>query len=347
MRNGRKKSGKLIAILIMLIVIVLAIGIGVNLYINSAKKPLDPQATETVAIIIEPGLGTNAIGSILYENGIIKSADGFKLIAKLSGNDGKFKAGDYVLSASMSVDEIMGKLIVGNTSSIRFTIPEGLTIRETTKLLADKGMINEETFLQEIENGSFDYKFVEYLPAGANRLEGFLFPETYDVFATSMEHDILNRLLGQFDAVYKDEYYSRATELGYDLNQIITIASLIERETRVDSERAIVASVIYNRLNMGMALQIDATVQYALGEQKDRLSYKDTEIDSPYNTYKVPGLPPGPICSPGEASIKAALYPESTQYVYYVLDAKMDGSHRFSKSYDEFLKNKNAYINAL
>lgn len=347
MRNRRKKSGKLIAILIMLIVIVLAIGIGVNLYINSAKKPLDPQATETVAIIIEPGLGTNAIGSILYENGIIKSADGFKLIAKLSGNDGKFKAGDYVLSASMSVDEIMGKLIVGNTSSIRFTIPEGLTIRETTKLLADKGMINEETFLQEIENGSFDYKFVEYLPAGANRLEGFLFPETYDVFATSMEHDILNRLLGQFDAVYKDEYYSRATELGYDLNQIITIASLIERETRVDSERAIVASVIYNRLNMGMALQIDATVQYALGEQKDRLSYKDTEIDSPYNTYKVPGLPPGPICSPGEASIKAALYPESTQYVYYVLDAKMDGSHRFSKSYDEFLKNKNAYINAL
>lgn len=188
---------------------------------------------------------------------------------------------------------------------------------------------------------------MEYLPAGANRLEGFLFPETYDVFATSMEHDIINRLLGQFDAVYKDEYYNRATELGYDLNQIITIASLIERETRVDSERAIVASVIYNRLNMGMALQIDATVQYALGEQKDRLSYKDTEIDSPYNTYKVPGLPPGPICSPGEASIKAALYPENTQYVYYVLDAKMDGSHRFSKSYDEFLKNKNAYINAL
>lgn len=151
MRNGRKKSGKLIAILIMLIVIVLAIGIGVNLYINSAKKPLDPQATETVAIIIEPGLGTNAIGSILYENGIIKSADGFKLIAKLSGNDGKFKAGDYVLSASMSVDEIMGKLIVGNTSSIRFTIPEGLTIRETTKLLADKGMINEETFCKKLK----------------------------------------------------------------------------------------------------------------------------------------------------------------------------------------------------
>ena len=131
-----------------------------------------------------------------------------------------------------------------------------------------------------------------------------------------------------------------------DINEVMTIASLIERETMVDSEKAKVASVIYNRLEIGMKLQIDATVQYAMGESKQFLTYKDLEIESPYNTYQIDGLPPGPICSPGEASIKAALYPEDTDYIYYVLSAAKDGTHKFAKTGAEFQKYKQEYKNA-
>ena len=172
-------------------------------------------------------------------------------------------------------------------------------------------------------------------------------PNTYDVAQGSSAHQIIDVMLAQFDKIYKDEYYARATELGYDLNQIVTIASMIEKETRVETEREIVASVIYNRLRQGMPLQIDATVQYALGEWKDRLTFKDLEVESPYNTYKVSGLPKGPICSPGENSIIAALYPKETDYYYYVLDASMNGSHRFSNDYNTFLKNREDYLRAL
>ena len=156
--------------------------------------------------------------------------------------------------------------------------------------MENEGLLNREDFLYEIEYGVFDYKYMPFLPEGSNRLEGFLMPNTYDVAQGSTTHDIIDIMLAQFDKIYKDEYYARATELGYDLNQIVTMASMIEKETRVEAEREIVASVIYNRLRQGMPLQIDATVQYALGEWKDRLTFKDLEVESPYNTYKVPLL---------------------------------------------------------
>jgi UPF0755 protein len=154
-------------------------------------------------------------------------------------------------------------------------------------------------------------------------------------------------MLAQFDKLFTEEYYGKAEALGLSINEVVTIASLRERETRVPEERALVASVIMNRLNVGMPLQIDATVQFALGENKERLSYADLEVDSPYNTYKIEGLPPGPICSPRIESIEAALNPADTNYIYYVLKPELDGRHNFTNSYDEFLRFKDAYTKAI
>ena len=154
-------------------------------------------------------------------------------------------------------------------------------------------------------------------------------------------------MLNQYDKVFTKKYKKRAKELNLSENEIIIIASLIERESQYDGDRAKIASVIYNRIKAGMPLQIDATIQYALGKPKENLSIADTKIDSPYNTYTNKGLPPGPICSPGKASIKAALYPESTDYLYYVVSEKLDGTHNFSKDYNKFLKDKEAYSKAL
>lgn len=342
--KNRKFRVSLIGGIIIILLLVLATGL---LYIQGLDKPFDSDNKEYLSISVPMGTATQAIGNILEEQGVIKNSQRFKWYAKLHGFNGELEAGDYLLSPSMTMGEIMNLMTNGFTKASRFVIQEGLTIKQVAESLEKSGLTTVDEFLAEVEHGDFDYKFMQFLPQGPSRLEGFLMPNTYDVPIGSGAHAVIDVMLAQFDKVYKDEYYVRATELGYDLNQIITVASMIERETRVEIEREIVGSVIYNRLEVGMQLQIDATVQYALGEWKDRLLLKDLKIDSPYNTYIVPGLPIGPICSPGENSIKAALYPATTDYFYYVLDASMNGSHRFSNDYDTFLINKEDYLNAI
>ena len=344
-RRKKKGNGLLIAVISLIILIAIGVG-GFSVIMGDADKALDPDSTAMMVVEIPSGSTTTRIGNILVEQGVIDSADSFKLQSKMQGMDGKYKAGEYTLSPAMTMTEIMEILVSGNVNTVRFTIPEGLRVDEVADKLAAEGLINRDLFLKEIESGEFNYKFLKDAPAGKLRLEGYLYPNTYDVFTTASEHDIIDRLLRQLDTVFTDEMYARAEELGMDLNEVMTIASLIERETMVDSERAKVASVIYNRLDIGMKLQIDATVQYALGESKQFLTYADLEVKSPYNTYQIEGLPPGPICSPGEASIKAALYPEDTDYIYYVLSAAKDGSHKFAKTGSEFLRYKQEYKNA-
>lgn len=347
-RNKRVKKKKLhlslIGGIIIILLLVLATGL---LYIQGLDKPFDSDNKEFISISVPMGTATQAIGIILEDQGVIKNYNRFKLYAKIHGYNGELQAGDYLLSPSMAMGEIMELMKNGYNKASRFVIQEGLTIKQLAEALEKGKFTTKDEFLAEADHGDFDYKFIEFLPQGPSRLEGFLMPNTYDLPMANGAHGIIDILLAQFDKVYKDDYYSRATELGYDINQIITIASMIERETRVETERPIVASVIYNRLEIGMQLQIDATVQYALGEWKDRLLLKDLRIDSPYNTYIVPGLPIGPICSPGENSIIAALYPDTTDYLYYVLDASMNGSHRFSNDYSTFLKNKEDYLQAI
>lgn len=342
-RRRKRYSNKLLIPAIAIFVLA-AVGIAFAANLDNA---LDSGSEEIITVSIPAGSSTASIGHSLAEKGVIGSATKFKLYAKLNGYEGKMKAGEYNFSPSMDLKEVMNVIISGKSNTAKFTIPEGFTVNQTADKLASENLIDQEVFLKQLESGSFDYPFMKYLPAGANRMEGFLFPETYHIYTTATETEIIDKMLAQFDAVFTDKYYKRAKEMGYSVYDIITVASLIERETRVDSERAKVASVIYNRLDIGMNLQIDATVQYALGKQKERLLYKDLEIDSPYNTYLHAGLPPGPICSPGEASIKAALYPEDTEYYYYVLKSKNDTTHNFAKTGEEFEKYAAAYKKTL
>ncbi|MBR0596645.1 endolytic transglycosylase MltG [Sinanaerobacter chloroacetimidivorans] len=343
-RNKIKNKRRfIISSIIVTGIVILAGALIFSFYLNHESKPLQPENTESVLVVVPSGTGTAGIANILEEQNLIDNVGVFKLKSKTSGYEGKFKAGEYSLSPSMSMEEMMKILVSGNTNTLRFTIPEGYDIRRTTEKLAQEGLIDPAAFSQEIETGIFDYKFLKDAPAGTNRLEGYLFPETYDIFTTEKEHDIINRMLSQFDKIFTQEYYDRAKELGMSINEVITLASVIEREARVSEDRPIISSVFHNRLKIGMPLQSCATVQYILGEQKPVLSIKDTQIESPYNTYLKQGLPPGPICSPGADSIKAALYPADTKYLYFL--AKGDGSHAFSETYDQFLRDKDKYIN--
>ena len=346
MGKRRNKVGNkrrlLISAIILIGIIIIAIAAVYTMYMGKESKPVEPGSKNYVTVTIPTGTGTAGIANILDENKIIDNTGVFKLLSKSKGYDGKFKAGQYSLSPGMSMEEIMKILVAGKAETVRFTIPEGYDIKRTTEKLSKEGLINAETFAKEIETGQFEYEFLKDAPAGPNRLEGFLFPETYEIFANANEHDIIDKMLYQFNKEFTKEYYARAEELGMSVRDVITLASIIEREARIPEDRPVIASVFYNRLKINMPLQSCATVQYILGEQKPVLSIKDTQIESPYNTYLHAGLPPGPIASPGADSIKAALYPAETDYLYFL--AKGDGSTVFSSNYDQFLKDKAKYI---
>ena len=343
-RNKIKNRRRLIfSVFIIAAMVLLAAAALFSVYLNKESRAVDPANQDMVAVNIPAGTGTSGIAEILTENNLIRSEGVFKIQTRTRGFDGRYKAGEYSLSPSMSMADIMKILVAGKADTIRFTIPEGYDIRRITEKLASEGLINADAFAKEIETGQFDYPFLTDAPAGGTRLEGFLFPETYDIYTTANEHDILDIMLYQFSKVFTDEYYARAEELGMSVREVITLASIIEREAQIPEDRPIIASVFYNRMKINMPLQSCATVQYILGEQKPVLSIADTKIESPYNTYLYTGLPPGPIASPGADSIKAALYPADTDYMYFL--AKGDGSHAFSSTYEKFLKDKAKYIN--
>ncbi|NLP29677.1 MAG: endolytic transglycosylase MltG [Clostridiales bacterium] len=342
MARKRKRKRLIFKILVAFIIVIIVGSIGFMSYMEKGSKPFDPNDETIIAITIPSGTSTQRIGDILESHGVIANSRFFKLKAKLDKLDGRFKAGDYYLSPSMDMDEIMQIIQTGTENTLRFTIPEGYDIKRTADVLQSNGLINTEEFLKVVKDGDFDYWFLTDTPKGPNRLEGYLYPETYEVFATATERDIIDKMLSQFNKLFTEDHYERANELGMSINEVITLASIIEREAVVPEDRPIISGVFHNRLKIGMKLQSCATVQYILGEQKTILTTEDTQIDSPYNTYIIEGLPPHPICSPRIESINAALWPTETDYLYFL--AKGDGSHVFSKTYEEHLRNKAKYI---
>lgn len=338
---------KLLLVIVCAIIVLLIAGIAALIYINGLDKAYDSSKSDTINVTVEMGSTTEDIGTLLQEEGIIESSSDFKFFSKVKGYDGKYQAGTYALAPSMTLSEIAEIIISGKTNNITFTIPEGYTIYQMADKLSEEGIVDREKFVSLLTDGNFSYDFLSDAQSGKNHLEGYLFPETYTVEFGADEETIIKTMLNQFDTVFTEEFKARAEELGYSLNEIMVIASIIERETQVDEERGKVSSVIYNRLKEGMPLQMCSTVQYILGEQKEILSNADTQIESPYNTYINQGLPPGPICCPGLASIEAALYPDETDYLYFVVSDKLDGTQKFSSDYNQFLKDKEDYYNAL
>ena len=347
-KNG-KKSGKVAIIAVLLVLVILAAGCLV--WVNSISKPVDPDNTELVRIEVPSGAGTEKIGNLLADAGVIDSVLNFRIKSKLVGNDGNYKAGVYEFSPSMSMDEMMKHLLEGKAAeSVRFTIPEGSSVKETAEIIAATGVCTVDEFMAAASSGEFQFPFLNGIPACPTQLEGYLYPDTYDVYKTEAPRDIIMRLLTRYEQIW-NEVKAVAAEnpqaAGYTDHQLIIIASLIEEEAKLDNERPLVSSVIYNRLTKGMNLQFCSTVQYALGKHKERLYYSDLEVDSPYNTYKVAGLPAGPICSPGKASIEAALNPEATDYLYFVVSSAGDGSHNFAATGDDFSSYKDEYLASL
>lgn len=339
-------------IIIAVICIVIVVAAGTAFYIGGMGKALDPENTRTVSVTIASGSGTIQIGQTLEDEGIVASESKFRLWSRIKGYDSQYKAGTYTLSPSMDLQTIADIIVGGKVNTVNFTIPEGYTIYQTARAIADKGLGDYDTLVSLIEAADFDYDFLDLAQDNKNKLEGYLFPNTYTIDEGMSEEQIIKVMLSQFEKeplkAYNDKLvssqYNEAS--GRSLNEIITIASIIERECKVDEERKLVASVIYNRLEKGMPLQMCSTVQYVLGEQKEVLTYADTRIESPYNTYTNPGLPPGPICSPGLAAVKAALNPADTDYLYFVLSEKLDGTSNFSSDYAKFERDKAAYYKA-
>jgi UPF0755 protein len=336
------------------IFIILLVSAAVGLYLlnsayNDMLKPVNPEAVDVYLIIeIPQGANTEAIADILYNEGLIQNQLAFRFYVRRYDLGQGFIAGRYRLSPSFSMEQIILKIQAGEVYSETswFTIPEGLRIEEIAARLEQNGLVNRDRFLDLARQPSPD--LIETYPflAKVNNsgityvLEGYLFPDTYEVNPQVSEGEIITIMLRQMDFVLNSlDYSDRLAELGISLHDMLTIASLIEREARVDHERAMVASVIYNRLAINMSLQIDATIQYILDEPKEFLLYADLEIPSPYNTYLNNGLPPGPIAAPGKESVKAALNPAVSDYYYYNYKYDDTGEHYFSKTYEEHLAN--------
>lgn len=343
-QNHKAKLKKMFFYAFVLLALVLFTGIA---YLADLMEPVTASAdiAETLSVEIPKGCTTSEIGKMLEEKGLIKSRWVFKILTRLKGYEGKYMAGTYAISTGMDIQSIMEEMVQGNvlTETVRFTIPEGFELKQIAELLDQKGIVSKEEFLKEAEEGQFDYEFLEDLPERDNRLEGYLFPDTYEVYVGEDAHSIIDRMLSRFENVAGEiGLIDEDKRNGLSIDQIVTLASIIEKEAANDRERPIISAVFQNRLKKGMKLQSCATVQYVLQERKPRLTYDDLKIDSPYNTYKVPGLPIGPIASPGKESLKAAMHPAQVDYLYFVV--QVDGTHRFSKSYSEFLQHKkNSY----
>ena len=283
----------------------------------------------------------DAVADILYENGLIQYRWLFKLYSKFSTADETIKAGTYQLSMDYDYRALVNGMnpAGGIRVETEITIPEGYTIYRIAEYLEEKKVCDKNEFLDAAANYDFqDYDFIDSSTLGdMRRLEGYLFPDTYEVYVGDTPARVLNKMLANFESKWTEEFQEQADALGYTMREVITIASMIEKEAGGDSERATIASVIYNRLeNPGAStagyLNIDATIYYAIEGTDQSFS---TELDDPYNTYLYQGLTPGPIANPGIASIRAALWPENTDYYYYGLGT--DGLHRFFENYDPFI----------
>ncbi|SCG83270.1 hypothetical protein DW1_1700 [Proteiniborus sp. DW1] len=343
-KKRRKKPILLYFFIIMLIIVLVGI-YGVKKYVDNQLKPIAIDNIKEVQVTIPKGSSSSKIAKILKDNNLIRNELVFRLFAKYEKMDNKFKAGKYVFNTGMTQEEIMGKLVEGGISkdAITFTIPEGFELKQIAERLHEMNLADKDTFLElasKVSNFSSEYEFLKEVPEELS-LEGYLYPDTYEVYVDASEKDIIRKMLNRFDNLYTDEIKAKAKELNLDLNQVITLASIIEREGRAESEREIISAVFHNRIKAGMMLQSCATVQYILGERKPVLSTEDTLIDSPYNTYINTGLPPGPIASPGIKSIEAAVNPADVNYMYFVFNEDEEGTHTFSVTYEEHKKAKN------
>ena len=311
--------------------------------------PVDAQDTDEVTFVVSSGNSLTRVANNLEEAGLIHNRTVFKYYADFLGYGQKIQAGDYKVSRSMSMQQIMELLTTGDGNPItrNITIIPGWTVRDIAAYLKEQGAIDDENAFLEMcrtgQNFSAYYYVADVLssPNAFSRLfalEGYLAPDTYEVYTNATPEDIIKKLLSQTEAVFKTEYHDRAEQLGMTMDQIITMASMIEKEAK-NADFAKVSAVFHGRLRRNMTLGSDVTVKYATGVKRMALSSADLAVNSPYNTYLYSGLPLGPICSPSAAAIQAALYPDeqfmAEGYLYFCSKDPNTGELHFSRTLEE------------
>ncbi|MCA1031852.1 endolytic transglycosylase MltG [Bacillus timonensis] len=355
----KQKEARLIRRIVLIIFIILLLTIsgligGGYLYIKSALEPVDPTSSETVEVTIPIGSSPTTIAKILEENGIVKNAKVFRYYTKFKNESG-FQAGDYTLSPSMTFKDIISNLKTGRIVEevvFRLTIPEGKQIVQIAKIIGEKTGHKEEDVLNKLNDQKYIEKLMSIYPSILTDvilgedikypLEGYLFPATYPFYKEDPSiEEIIETMLDKTEEIV-GKYESEMVAREFSVHELLTMASLIEEEATEKADREKISSVFYNRIEIGMPLQTDPTVLYALGEHKDRVLYKDLEIQDPYNTYVNVGLTPGPIANAGEMSIVAALNPADTDNLYFL--ATSAGDVLFSRTLQEHNEKKAKYI---
>ena len=287
-----------------------------------------------VYFTVRPGMSVSEIGKELYERGIIDSEMKFWWTAKLNGFENKVKSGTFAMQTGMTPRDALEILVYGNTVTIRFTIPEGFSVRDIAQRLDDEGLVKADAFIS-LAKTYRPYPYVEEHENVRYAVEGFLFPDTYEINGEFEAARIMQMMAENFDRRLTKEMRDRAREMDLSIYELVTLASLVEKEAYHEEDRPIIAQIFLKRLRLGMPLQADPTVQYLLDAPKEDLLYRDTEIESPYNTYQNVGLPPGPIASPGTASLMAVLHPADTNYLYFVADR--NGNNYYATNYADHL----------
>ena len=311
---------------------VLAAGILGHHAYREAQAPFKGFSGDEIFVAVATGETSRAIAQSLQGNGVIKDAGLFLVLLKLRGKAGHLQAGEYRFTEAESLLEVIDRLVAGDVFYRSVTIPEGLTLWETADLLSQRGIGDGEALRAAFRRGAR----VASLDPRAGDLEGYLFPETYRFVRNPTPDEVADALVSRFASVFDEERRARARELGLDVRDVVTLASVVEKETGLDDERPLIASVFWNRLRRRMPLQSDPTIIYDLkrrGVFDGNIRRRDLKLDSPYNTYRQAGLPPGPIASPGTGAIDAVLHPAESDFLYFV--SRNDGSHHFSGSLPE------------
>lgn len=316
-----------LAVLLVLVLAALA-----GHYLLAPMPPGDP-----VIVEIPAGAGARQIGAILQRAGVVRQGLAFSWMVRLHGYDLQLQAGEYRMVPGTPVSRVIEQLLRGEVVTHPLTIPEGLTVAQIAGLVEESGLGEREKFLAAARNAVLIRAFLPGGAQGREPLEGYLFPDTYRFSRKATEEVMVRTMLNRFAQVFAEEWRSRAAELGFTVHQVATLASIIEREARVAQERPIISGVFHNRLRVGMKLQADPTVLYALGRTTGIVLYRDLEVDSPFNTYRHAGLPPGPIANFGVDALRAALFPAAVPYFYFV--ARNDGTHAFAETYRQHRAN--------
>ena len=334
----RRRLRRIVLMLFLLFVILVASAAGYTVWAMGGTPNGKP-----VRVIIPEGASGADIATLLAKAGVVRSAFIFRIVARIRGVGGDLKPGAYDLHTGLGVSAAITALRNGVPIKVnRVVIPEGKTVLEIARIVERSTGISANTFLRAASSGRHR---LAIMPSGSRNLEGLLFPKSYEFVEKTTADEMIDAMLQQFQTETAGLDLSKARALGISAYQAVIVASLIEREAKVENDRPLIASVIYNRLHRGQQLQIDATVEYAIllrtGSYKNPLTFEDLKIDSPFNTYRIPALPPAPIASPGLPALQAALSPAKTDYFYYVLKSDQR-SHCFARNEAEFRRCRNA-----